>query len=305
MNMRLELDCPDDVRVLRKEDVLEVLQTLVGLRDGRGEIDDIDNLGNRRVRSVGELLENQYRVGLLRMERAIKERMSSVDIDTVMPHDLINAKPAAAAVREFFGSSQLSQFMDQTNPLSEITHKRRLSALGPGGLTRERAGFEVRDVHPTHYGRICPIETPEGPNIGLINSLATHAVVNKYGFIESPYRRVKDGKTTDEVVYMSAMEEAKHVIAQANIKLEGRRDRRGPGPRPDQRRTVAAAARPGRPDGRVAQAGRLGRRLADPVPGKRRRQPRPDGLEHAEAGRAAHPVGCAAGRHRHGRRRRA
>ena len=219
MNMRLELDCPDDVRVLRKEDVLEVLKVLVGLRDGRGEIDDIDNLGNRRVRSVGELLENQYRVGLLRMERAIKERMSSVDIDTVMPHDLINAKPAAAAVREFFGSSQLSQFMDQTNPLSEITHKRRLSALGPGGLTRERAGFEVRDVHPTHYGRICPIETPEGPNIGLINSLATHAVVNKYGFIESPYRKVTNGKAQAEVTYMSAMEESKHTIAQANVKL--------------------------------------------------------------------------------------
>ncbi len=220
MNKRLEQDVADDVRVLRKEDVLAVLKVLVGLRDGRGEIDDIDNLGNRRVRSVGELLENQYRVGLLRMERAIKERMSSVDIDTVMPHDLINAKPAAAAVREFFGSSQLSQFMDQTNPLSEITHKRRLSALGPGGLTRERAGFEVRDVHPTHYGRICPIETPEGPNIGLINSLATHARVNKYGFIESPYRRVTDGQPQAEVVYMSAMEEAKHVIAQANIKME-------------------------------------------------------------------------------------
>jgi len=220
MNMRLEQDVADDVRVLRKEDVLEVLKVLVGLRDGRGEIDDIDNLGNRRVRSVGELLENQYRVGLLRMERAIKERMSSVDIDTVMPHDLINAKPAAAAVREFFGSSQLSQFMDQTNPLSEITHKRRLSALGPGGLTRERAGFEVRDVHPTHYGRICPIETPEGPNIGLINSLATHARVNKYGFIESPYRKVVDGRQTEEVVYLSAMEEAKHTIAQANIKFE-------------------------------------------------------------------------------------
>ena len=219
MNMRLELDVSDEMRVLRKEDVLEVLKVLVGLKDGRGEIDDIDNLGNRRVRSVGELLENQYRVGLLRMERAIKERMSSVDIDTVMPHDLINAKPAAAAVREFFGSSQLSQFMDQTNPLSEITHKRRLSALGPGGLTRERAGFEVRDVHPTHYGRICPIETPEGPNIGLINSLATHARVNKYGFIESPYRRIVDGKTTEDVVYLSAMEESKHVIAQANIKL--------------------------------------------------------------------------------------
>ncbi|MFN4297656.1 MAG: DNA-directed RNA polymerase subunit beta [Brevundimonas sp.] len=221
MNMRLETpEVGDEIRVLRKDDVLKVLQILVGLKDGRGEIDDIDNLGNRRVRSVGELLENQYRVGLLRMERAIKERMSSVDIDTVMPHDLINAKPAAAAVREFFGSSQLSQFMDQTNPLSEITHKRRLSALGPGGLTRERAGFEVRDVHPTHYGRICPIETPEGPNIGLINSLATHARVNKYGFIESPYRRIKDGKTTDEVVYISAMEEAKYTIAQANIALK-------------------------------------------------------------------------------------
>jgi len=220
MNMRLEEQVADDVRVLRKEDILQILKILVGLRDGRGEIDDIDNLGNRRVRSVGELLENQYRVGLLRMERAIKERMSSVDIDTVMPHDLINAKPAAAAVREFFGSSQLSQFMDQTNPLSEITHKRRLSALGPGGLTRERAGFEVRDVHPTHYGRICPIETPEGPNIGLINSLATHARVNKYGFIESPYRKVIDGKAQEEVVYMSAMEESKHVIAQANINMK-------------------------------------------------------------------------------------
>src|SRR5690349_16384194 len=219
MNIRLELDAPDDMRVIRKEDVLEVLRTLVGLRDGRGEIDDIDNLGNRRVRSVGELLENQYRVGLLRMERAIKERMSSVDIDTVMPHDLINAKPAAAAVREFFGSSQLSQFMDQTNPLSEITHKRRLSALGPGGLTRERAGFEVRDVHPTHYGRICPIETPEGPNIGLINSLATHARVNKYGFIESPYRKVAGSKVTTEVVYLSAMEEGRFVVAQANAEL--------------------------------------------------------------------------------------
>ena len=176
--------------MLRKEDILAILKVLVDLKDGRGEIDDIDHLGNRRVRSVGELMENQYRVGLLRMERAIRERMSSVEIDTVMPHDLINAKPAAAAVREFFGSSQLSQFMDQTNPLSEITHKRRLSALGPGGLTRERAGFEVRDVHPTHYGRICPIETPEGPNIGLINRLATYARVNQYGFIESPYRSV-------------------------------------------------------------------------------------------------------------------
>ncbi|AZO14919.1 DNA-directed RNA polymerase subunit beta [Mesorhizobium sp. M2A.F.Ca.ET.043.05.1.1] len=220
MNMRLELKAEDTVRVLRKEDILAVVKTLVELRDGKGEIDDIDNLGNRRVRSVGELMENQYRVGLLRMERAIKERMSSIEIDTVMPQDLINAKPAAAAVREFFGSSQLSQFMDQTNPLSEITHKRRLSALGPGGLTRERAGFEVRDVHPTHYGRICPIETPEGPNIGLINSLATFARVNKYGFIESPYRKIVNGKLTNEVVYLSAMEEAKHYVAQANAELD-------------------------------------------------------------------------------------
>ncbi len=220
MNMRLDLDCPDTHRVLRKDDIIAVVKTLVELRDGKGEIDDIDNLGNRRVRSVGELMENQYRVGLLRMERAIKERMSSIEIDTVMPQDLINAKPAAAAVREFFGSSQLSQFMDQTNPLSEITHKRRLSALGPGGLTRERAGFEVRDVHPTHYGRICPIETPEGPNIGLINSLATFARVNKYGFIESPYRKIVDGKLTTDVVYLSAMEESKHHVAQANAELD-------------------------------------------------------------------------------------
>ena len=220
MNMRLDIECPDDFRVLRKEDIIAVLRVILGLRDGKGEIDDIDNLGNRRVRSVGELMENQYRVGLLRMERAIKERMSSVDIETVMPHDLVNAKPAAAAVREFFGSSQLSQFMDQTNPLSEVTHKRRLSALGPGGLTRERAGFEVRDVHPTHYGRICPIETPEGPNIGLINSLSTYARVNKYGFIESPYRKVENGKLTDRVDYLSAMQEAKFTIAQANAAVD-------------------------------------------------------------------------------------
>src|SRR6202166_3417063 len=261
MNMRLDLDAPDTMRVLRKEDIISVIRTLVDLRDGKGEIDDIDHLGNRRVRSVGELMENQYRVGLLRMERAIKERMSSVDIDTVMPQDLINAKPAAAAVREFFGSSQLSQFMDQTNPLSEITHKRRLSALGPGGLTRERAGFEVRDVHPTHYGRICPIETPEGPNIGLINSLATFARINEFGFIESPYRKVKGGRVIDYVqivnagesefkageiierdkveavneelkrrkvtndaycFYLSAWEEDRYVVAQANVPLDER-----------------------------------------------------------------------------------
>ena len=220
-------------------------------------------------------MENQYRVGLLRMERAIKERMSSVDIDTVMPQDLINAKPAAAAVREFFGSSQLSQFMDQTNPLSEITHKRRLSALGPGGLTRERAGFEVRDVHPTHYGRICPIETPEGPNIGLINSLATYARVNKYGFIESPYRRVVKGKVTDEVVYLSAMEEARYIIAQANAKLN-------PNGTFAEDLIVCRhagdveldAAGEGRSHRRVAEAARVGRGRAHSVPRERRRQPR-------------------------------
>jgi DNA-directed RNA polymerase subunit beta len=220
LNMRLGLDAEDTITTLRKEDILAVVKELVNLKDGKGEVDDIDNLGNRRVRSVGELLENQYRVGLLRMERAVKERMSSVDVSTVMPNDLINAKPAVAAVREFFGSSQLSQFMDQTNPLSEVTHKRRVSALGPGGLTRERAGFEVRDVHPTHYGRICPIETPEGPNIGLINSLSTFARVNKYGFIETPYRTIKDGKVSDEVVYLSAMEEQKHTVAQASAELD-------------------------------------------------------------------------------------
>ncbi|MGE3770155.1 MAG: DNA-directed RNA polymerase subunit beta [Bdellovibrionales bacterium] len=220
MNARLDQQTDDSLRVLRKADILSILKILHNLKDGRGEVDDIDHLGNRRVRSVGELMENQYRLGLLRMERAIKERMSSVEIDNMMPNDLINAKPAAAAVREFFGSSQLSQFMDQTNPLSEVTHKRRMSALGPGGLTRERAGFEVRDVHTTHYGRICPIETPEGPNIGLINSLATYARVNKYGFIETPYRKVKDGKVTNDVVYLSAMEEGKYTIAQANSPID-------------------------------------------------------------------------------------
>ncbi|MEL7115217.1 MAG: DNA-directed RNA polymerase subunit beta, partial [Pseudomonadota bacterium] len=220
MNMRLDLDAPDTQRTLRKDDIVSCVKALVELRDGKGDVDDIDHLGNRRVRSVGELMENQYRVGLLRMERAIKERMSSVEIDTVMPQDLINAKPAAAAVREFFGSSQLSQFMDQTNPLSEVTHKRRLSALGPGGLTRERAGFEVRDVHPTHYGRMCPIETPEGPNIGLINSLAVYARTNEYGFLETPYRKVVDGHVTDDVHYMSATEEMRHTVAQANATLD-------------------------------------------------------------------------------------
>lgn len=220
MNTRLGLELGEETGVLTKEDIIEIVRTLISIKDGKGEVDDIDHLGNRRVRSVGELLENQFRIGLLRMERGILERMSSVEIDTVMPHDFINAKPLAAVLKEFFGSSQLSQFMDQTNPLSEITHKRRLSALGPGGLTRERAGFEVRDVHPTHYGRICPIETPEGPNIGLINSLASYARINKYGFIESPYRKVNSGKITDEVVYLSAIEEGKYTIAQSDADID-------------------------------------------------------------------------------------
>ncbi|MBK7891496.1 MAG: DNA-directed RNA polymerase subunit beta [Bdellovibrionales bacterium] len=208
-------ECPITHRTLTSKDILSAVRTLIDLKNGRGHIDDIDHLGNRRVRSVGELLENQYRIGLVRMERAIRERMSLQDVDTMMPHDLVNAKPVNAVLKEFFNASQLSQFMDQTNPLSEITHKRRLSALGPGGLTRDRAGFEVRDVHPTHYGRICPIETPEGPNIGLIASLATYARINNYGFIETPYRRVDTGKVSSSIEYMSALEEADHHIAQA------------------------------------------------------------------------------------------
>ncbi|MBV8465666.1 MAG: DNA-directed RNA polymerase subunit beta, partial [Burkholderiales bacterium] len=206
--------------VLDTDDIMSVIGILVELRNGRGEVDDIDHLGNRRVRSVGELAENQFRAGLVRVERAVKERLSQAESENLMPHDLINAKPVSAAIKEFFGSSQLSQFMDQTNPLSEITHKRRVSALGPGGLTRERAGFEVRDVHPTHYGRVCPIETPEGPNIGLINSLAIYARTNQYGFLETPYRKVLDSKVTDEIEYLSAIEEGKYVIAQANAKLD-------------------------------------------------------------------------------------
>lgn len=223
MNVALDIsfdEAPDTCRVLRKDDILRIVKRLVGLRDGKGEVDDIDHLGNRRVRSVGELMENQYRMGLLRMERAIRERMSSEVLNNVKPQDLVNAKPIASVIREFFGSSQLSQFMDQNNPLSEITHKRRLSALGPGGLSRERAGFEVRDVHPTHYGRICPIETPEGPNIGLINSLSTYARINKYGFIECPYRKVVNGVVGKEVIYLSANEEGKFKIAEANAKVK-------------------------------------------------------------------------------------
>ncbi len=220
LNYRLGLDAPLDQGTLRREDILQVVRYLIDLKNGNGQTDDIDHLGNRRVRAVGELVENQYRIGLVRMERAIKERMSLQDIETLMPQELINYKPVSAVVKEFFGSSQLSQFMDQTNPLSEITHKRRLSALGPGGLTRERAGFEVRDVHPTHYGRVCPIETPEGPNIGLIASLSTFARVNEFGFVETPYREVKEGKVTANVSYLSALEEERYVIAQANAPID-------------------------------------------------------------------------------------
>ncbi len=217
LNAKLDLKTPETTRVLTPNDIIAIIKFMLDLRDGKGEVDDIDHLGNRRVRSVGELVENQFRIGLLRMERTIKEKMSTLlEIESAMPQDLINAKPITTSFKDFFGTSQLSQFMDQTNPLSEITHKRRVSALGPGGLTRERAGFEVRDVHPTHYGRICPIETPEGPNIGLINSLATYSKVNKYGFIESPYKKVSNGKILNKIEYLSAIEEEKYTIAQAN-----------------------------------------------------------------------------------------
>ena len=271
------------------------------LRNGRGEIDDIDHLGNRRVRSVGELAENQFRSGLVRVERAVKERLGQAESDNLLPHDLINAKPISAAIKEFFGSSQLSQFMDQTNPLSEITHKRRVSALGPGGLTRERAGFEVRDVHPTHYGRVCPIETPEGPNIGLINSLALYARTNEYGFLETPYRKVNDGKVTDSIDYLSAIEEGQYVIAQANASLDKA------GKLKDElvscrskNEFMLADRRQGQLHGRGAGADRVGGGVAHPVPRARRRQPRADGLEHAAAGGAVPARRKAAGRHRRG-----
>ncbi|HSB95665.1 MAG TPA: DNA-directed RNA polymerase subunit beta, partial [Spongiibacteraceae bacterium] len=221
-NRRLGREAIVGEGTLSKQDIVDVMKHLVDIRNGKGIVDDIDHLGNRRVRSVGEMAENQFRVGLVRVERAVKERLSMAESEGLMPQDLINAKPVAAAVKEFFGSSQLSQFMDQNNPLSEITHKRRVSALGPGGLTRERAGFEVRDVHPTHYGRVCPIETPEGPNIGLINSLATFARTNDYGFIESPYRKVVDGKVTDDIEFISAINESEYVVAQASAAVDSK-----------------------------------------------------------------------------------
>ena len=219
-NRRVGRDNSEGGGILENDDILDVLRTLINIRNGYGTVDDIDHLGNRRVRSVGEMAENAFRVGLVRVERAVKERLTQAETEGLMPQEMINAKPVAAAVKEFFGSSQLSQFMDQNNPLSEVTHKRRVSALGPGGLTRERAGFEVRDVHPTHYGRVCPIETPEGPNIGLINSLAVYARTNVYGFLETPYRKVTNGKATADIEYLSAIEESQYIIAQANSELD-------------------------------------------------------------------------------------
>ncbi len=345
LNTKLKLNTPLDEKILHPQDFYEVIKYQLKLRRNPANVDDIDHLGNRRVRSVGELLENQFRIGLVRMERAIKEKMSVYqEMATAMPHDLINAKPVMAAIREFFGSSQLSQFMDQTNPLSEVTHKRRLSALGPGGLSRERAGFEVRDVHPTHYGRICPIETPEGPNIGLISSLSCYARINEFGFIESPYRKVKNGRVIDYVIvtnagaskykvgdiveadeftaadleagkgkrkrgmefepysyYLSAWEEDQYIVAQANA--AGRRERplhHRPGQRAPGRQLHPDAEGQGRLHRRLAQAARLGRRLAGPVPRERRREPRADGIEHAAPGGAAAPRPVAVRRHRHG-----
>ena len=335
LNTKLKLNTPLDEKILHPQDFYEVIKYQLKLRRNPANVDDIDHLGNRRVRSVGELLENQFRIGLVRMERAIKEKMSVYqEMATAMPHDLINAKPVMAAIREFFGSSQLSQFMDQTNPLSEVTHKRRLSALGPGGLSRERAGFEVRDVHPTHYGRICPIETPEGPNIGLISSLSCYARINEFGFIESPYRKVKDGRVVDYVIitnaggstkhkvgdiveasevgadkdaekggrrrrgleyepysyYLSAWEEDQYIIAQANAQVDDNgqlHDR--PRQRASGRQLHPVAERQGRVHRRLAEAARLGRGLARPVPRERRREPRVDGIEHAAPGGAAAP----------------
>ena len=342
LNTKLGLKTPLDEKILHPQDFYEVIKYQLKLRKNPQNVDDIDHLGNRRVRSVGELLENQFRIGLVRMERAIKEKMSVYqEMATAMPHDLINAKPVMAAIREFFGSSQLSQFMDQTNPLSEITHKRRLSALGPGGLSRERAGFEVRDVHPTHYGRICPIETPEGPNIGLISSLSCYARINEFGFIESPYRKVKDGRVVDYVIvtnaggnpkykvgdvveadelvgadgrskkkgvefepysyYLSAWEEDQYIVAQANAPLdENGTLHAGPRQRAPRRRLHPGAARRGAVHRRLAEAARLGRRLARAVPRERRREPRADGIEHAAPGRAAAAGAQPVRRHRHG-----
>ena len=350
---RMGIELPRDERTITKEDIAAIVGQLIELNNGLGEPDDIDHLGNRRIRANGELIQNAFRVGLLRMERVVKERMTIQEIEKATPNALINIRPVVAAMKEFFGGSQLSQFMDQTNPLAELTSKRRLSALGPGGLSRERAGFDVRDVHHSHYGRICPIETPEGPNIGLIGSLATYGRINEYGFIETPYRRVKRvtayddpdvereiagadlatksgtvvlkkgdaftreavaelkkqkatafpirPRVTDQIEYLDAHDEEDHYVAQANARLdeaghfvEDRVSSPPPGPVP------GGAPRPDRVHGREPQAGRLGGHGAHPVPGARRRQPRPHGLQHAAPGRAAPRAGGAHRGHRHG-----
>ena len=290
--------------VLSKEDIIEVMKTLIDIRNGNGHVDDIDHLGNRRVRSVGEMAENAFRIGLVRVERAVKERLTIAESEPIMPQEMINAKPVAAAVKEFFGSSQLSQFMDQNNPLSEVTHKRRVSALGPGGLTRERAGFEVRDVHPTHYGRVCPIETPEGPNIGLINSLAVYARTNDYGFLETPYRRVSGGKVTDKIDYLSAIEEGQYVIAQANATLNEKGEFIDDliSCRTQNEFTLSAPDKIHYMDV-SPEADRVGGSLVDSVPGTRRCQPRAHGLEHAAPGGTDAALGNPAGGYRHGTRR--
>ena len=311
LNYKFYRDMPEEQKpsleqtVLTPGDILETVRHLIELKNGRGSVDDIDHLGNRRVRAVGELMENQYRIGLVRMARAIKERMSvSQEIDTLMPHDLINAKPVGAVVKEYFGSSQLSQFMDQTNPLSEVTHKRRLSALGPGGLTRERAGFEVRDVHATHYGRICPIETPEGPNIGLIASLSCFARVNEYGFVETPYRAVGGGQVSDGRAVVQRARRRRQVHRSGERRPGRQEEVRGqPGQRPFERRLPHGGPRSDPADGRRAEPDGERRRGARALPGARRREPRAHGREHAAPGRAARAHGSSARRHRDGRSR--
>ncbi len=302
INQRLKLKTDSNHTVLTEDDFVAIIRYLIDLHDGRGFTDDIDHLGNRRIRSVGELIANQFSVGLSRMARLVKERMSiNSDPEKISLDDLVNARTVSAVIQAFFGSSQLSQFMDQTNPLAELTNKRRLSALGPGGLTRERAGFEVRDVHYSQYGRMCPIETPEGPNIGLITSLSTYARINDLGFIETPYRMVKNGKVTDEIRWLSASDEEDFTVAQANARDQCRRHVRRPaGAVPEGRRLPAPAARADRLHGRGAGAAGLHRRGADPVPRARRRQPRAHGLEHAAAERAAPLPAGAAGGHRAG-----
>ena len=313
INKKLGLDEPFDKQVLTIHDIVAAIRFVVALHEGRetleaprGELiveeDDIDHFGNRRLRTVGELIQNQLRTGLGRMERVVRDRMTTQDVEAITPQTLINIRPVVAALKEFFGTSQLRQFMDQTNPVAGLTHKRRLSALGPGGLSRDRAGMEVRDVHTSHYGRMCPIETPEGPNIGLIGSLASFARVNAFGFVETPYRRVVEGRVTDDVDYLTADEEDRYVIAQANAKLTedgtfadragagpqaARRDRRGPGLR-------------GGLHGRLAAPDGVGGHRHDPVPRARRRLPRADGLEHAASGRSADPVRLPVRGHRHG-----